>query len=259
MRKFLITIFNCYQFRSKISVFNMFRLNYYEQNKTKKLIKIKLKNVRYPIYIRPSTTDLILVRNIFLSQEYPIFKDYFPQIIIDAGANIGLSSIYFKIFYPEARIFAIEPENSNCELFLKNLEPYPNITLIKGALLHECKLETKIINSDADKYSFRVSNLPNQEYPSEESLLSCSINQLVEKYNIKKIDILKMDIEGSEKDVFSENLEWIDITDNIFIELHEQICEGCSQNLIKAIANYPFKIRFKGENLILTKEREIFI
>lgn len=260
MKKLLSIIFDCYQYRSRIGIFNLLKLCYYERRKIGKLISIKLKGIKSPIYARPSTSDIILIRNIFLCQEYPIFKDYFPQIIIDAGANIGLSSIYFKNAYPEAKIFAIEPERSNCELFLKNVASYSDITLIQGSLLHDCQMETKIINLDADKYSFQVEKYFTTVGTGKgEAIPSYSINQLVGKYDIGKIDILKMDIEGSEKDVFSDNLEWIAITDNIFVELHERLQDGCGAVLINAIAKHHFKIRSKGENLILSKQRETFV
>jgi FkbM family methyltransferase len=55
-------------------------------------------------------------------------------VIIDAGANIGLSALFFANKYPDAKIFAIEPEETNYKLLELNTKPYNNVCLIKAAL-----------------------------------------------------------------------------------------------------------------------------
>ena len=258
MKKFISLLIDSYHFRSKINFLNLFKLTYLKNRKSEKLVEFKLKNVKSIIYARPNTSDFTLIRNILLEQEYPIFKDYNPRFIIDAGANIGLSCIYFKNNYPEAKIIAIEPEKSNCNLFLKNTSRYPDIILLEGALLNESNIETTITNLTDEKYSFRIDRSKKAKKLDDSSVISYSINQLIERYNIENINILKLDIEGSEKDVFSSNLEWLNITDNILIELHELLSPGCGHVLINAIANQHIKIRFKGENLVLSKNRMAF-
>ncbi len=247
-----------YRFHSKISILNIFKLFYYENRGNGKLIKIRLKDIRSIIYARSCTSDLLLIRNIFLYKEYPIFQNYQPGVIIDAGANIGLATVYFMNYYPNSVIYAIEPDKSNCEVFEKNVQPYSNITLLNGALLDEKNLPVRIINQNDNKYSFIICKECDGNTSNNNSIISFSINQLIQKYGISKIDLLKLDIEGSEKDVFTNNLEWLKVTDNILMELHEHIREGCSSALIKAIADQNFKISFKGENLILPKTRVIF-
>ena len=60
-------------------------------------------------------------------KEYDFAVDR-PSVIIDAGANIGLASIWFASKFPEARILAIEPEKSNYELLVRNVEPLHHVT-----------------------------------------------------------------------------------------------------------------------------------
>lgn len=60
-----------------------------------------------------------------------------PRVIVDAGANIGLTSVFYSNKYPRAKIFAIEPEPSNFELLKKNTASYTNVVRIQAALLRE--------------------------------------------------------------------------------------------------------------------------
>ena len=81
-----------------------------------------------------------------------------------------------------------------------------------------------------------------------------SIKALMKKYNIDFIDVLKLDIESSEKQVFSEDFSyWVARTKMIIIELHDSMKEGCAQQFFEAIhktiANYTFSI--KGENVVI--------
>lgn len=52
-----------------------------------------------------------------------------PRVIVDAGANIGLTAVYFANQFPAARILALEPESSNYALLCKNTAAYPQAAL----------------------------------------------------------------------------------------------------------------------------------
>src|SRR5438128_1024549 len=62
--------------------------------------------------IRPSTSDLRVVLKVLADHEYTTPLPINPKLIIDAGANIGISALYFANRYPNARIYAIEPEET---------------------------------------------------------------------------------------------------------------------------------------------------
>lgn len=98
------------------------------------LLRIKRPDCRFPFVLRFPSSDPDTFEQIFVSNEYDFLVETQPQIIVDAGANIGLASIYFANNYPEAKIIAIEPEQSNFELLKKNVAPYPNIIPLQAAL-----------------------------------------------------------------------------------------------------------------------------
>lgn len=83
-----------------------------------KLLKNKLgpryiSGIQYPIYLSNYHVDVTTLFQIFFAKEYEVALNISPQFIIDCGANIGLSAIYYANAYPQAKIIAIEPDRSN--------------------------------------------------------------------------------------------------------------------------------------------------
>lgn len=146
--------------------------------------------------------------------------------------------------FPEARIIAIEPEETNYELLCKNTENIKNILALKTGLWNkEVNLEIKDIG--LGKFGFIV-----EEVEEGKGIKSESINSLMLKYNIEFIDILKLDIEGSEKEVFEKNNEWLKKVGILVIELHDRMKEGCAKSLFTVLTNYDYDFELSGENLI---------
>jgi hypothetical protein len=71
------------------------------------------------------------------------------------------------------------------------------------------------------------------------------------QFNLNHIDILKLDIEGAEKEIFENgNLEWLDKTDVLTIELHDMYRDGTAKAFIKPVYNKIEKMYIQGENVI---------
>lgn len=83
------------------------------------------------VFLRPGTVDQNVYYEIFVQKEYNIDLGD-PMFIVDAGAHIGLSSVFFTSKYPKATIVAIEPEPSNFNILLMNARDHRNIRPIRG-------------------------------------------------------------------------------------------------------------------------------
>ena len=121
------------------------------------IMAVAVPRLAHPVYLRARTTDVALCREIFLDGLYEAEFCEAPRVIVDAGANIGLSSVFYANEFPEARIIAIEPEASNYEMLLKNIAPYPGITPVHAALWKE-NGTLNLCDTGAGNTTFQVSD-----------------------------------------------------------------------------------------------------
>lgn len=214
------------------------------------LVRYHERQFKQKISIRKNTSDINVFAEIFLFKDYNYKLPLSPRTIVDAGANVGYASLWFHKKYPSAHIIAIEPEKSNFDLLTSNTQNVSNITLLQKGLWHK-STTLEITNKEGTKYGFITKEVPD----SKEGIKTCTINHLLEIFEAKgfaKIDILKIDIEGAEKEVFSENIDhWIKKTKLIIIELHEESKSGCTDAVLNAMKKYRFELLIeKGENLV---------
>lgn len=226
-------------------------LSIYFKMKTSSWDNFRIKNLAHPFSIRKNPYDFATFEEVLLKKEYDLDLSFEPLTIIDGGANIGLTSIFFANKYPKAQIISIEPEKENFELLRKNTKRYPNISLLYAGIWdHRANLE--IVDAGQGNNSFTVKELPQ---PTEKSIRAVSIADIMEEKKWKTIDILKLDIEGSEKNVFEKNYEsWLPAVKILIIELHDRMNPACSETVFKALGNYNFSKATKGENHVFVNK-----
>lgn len=209
-------------------------------------VSVAVPGIPHPVHLRLRTTDVPLCREILLNAQYDWDVPRSPRVIVDAGANIGLAAIFFANKYPESRIFAIEPESSNYEMLKQNAAPYPNIVSIHAALWKENQ-DLDILDPGTGHTTFRTKG--SNESASTGARLhtrGVTLNKLMEDLRIGYIDLLKVDIEGSEKVVFEHSSPWIGNVGVIAVEIHDWIQTGCSDSVHLATKDFELKWQ-KGE------------
>lgn len=216
-------------------------------------MRIHLNRVRRDVVIRAGTSDLECLKKIFLLDEYSIPFNVSPKFIVDAGANIGMATLYFATRFPEARVIAIEPEGSNFNLLQRNCAGLPNVTLMHAALW-PADQTVCITNPEAEKWSFKVADAAAQA-SSAQTVPGVSVPKLLEMAPNGRIDWLKLDIEGAELELFSSDAEaWLNKVGIITVELHDPVRDGCSKAFYSAILKRRFKQVSKGETVIVKLE-----
>jgi FkbM family methyltransferase len=186
----------------------------------------------HSVRLRLHTSDTMVFGGVIIDEEYRLGLPASASVIVDAGANIGLTSVFYATSIPKARIFAIEAERSNFELMVKNVRRYPNIIPIHAALWNN---EGFISIADplpgaSGNWGFTVSSKPGD-------VRAITIRSLMREYGIDHIDLLKVDIEGSEIEVFKA-CDWQDRVDSIVIELHDRFKPGCSEVVNRALEGF---------------------
>jgi FkbM family methyltransferase len=203
------------------------------------------------LFIRTNTPDLDVALDGLYYKEYDDIKCLNPSYIIDAGANIGTSAIFFAKKYPDAKIIAIEPESGNFSMLQKNAEPYNNIMTVKAAICGTSENRT-IQDRSTGHWGYTVTDTINETVSTGQIIECTTINEIVNKYNIDQISLLKLDIEGGEKEVFECSKEWIDLTEIIVIELHDRIAMGCSRSFYLATESFS-NFKMLGEKILCYK------
>jgi FkbM family methyltransferase len=220
---------------------------------------IRPRRLNREIFLRSGSSDFKCFKKVFIDEEYrsPFVED--PNLIVDAGANIGMATLYYSMLYPSARIYSIEPEESNFVLLAKNCKGLPNVTLIKAALWKDGE-NLVIADSDAEKWEFTVAVGGACSGGNEEEVQSITISDILRISNSEIIDILKIDIEGAEREVFAQGYtDWLGSVRGIVIELHDRVIRGCTKVFYKAIEELDYHQEIRGENIFvgLTKSSEI--
>jgi FkbM family methyltransferase len=213
-------------------------------------IRIHLFPINRDVNIRFGTSDLNCLKKVFLSREYATPFDIRPKVIVDAGANIGMATLYFATQYPAAKIFAIEPEPSNFKILQQNCSGLANVILIEAALW-PIEQMVSIANPQDEKFAFTVAPSTG-ESPSVDKVLTVTIQDLLKKITASRIDLLKLDIEGAELELFSNYPEaWLKKVQVIAMELHDRFRAGCSNAFYSAIVKHKFRQEVNGENIFV--------
>jgi FkbM family methyltransferase len=224
---------------------------FYCRLKTKNLGWFKSSKKKIHFFLRSNTTDPGIFGQVFIARQYEIPYSFEPKTIIDAGANTGLSALYFADRFPHANIVALEPDKDNFEIALQNTKNNNRIKVMQKGIWHE-NTYLEIIDSATKKDSFMVKESLDAASTGIEAI---SIETILKQEGWPRIDILKVDIEGSEKELFSGNYEkWLPLTKVIFVEIHDAMKKGCSKSVFKAISQYNFSFTMKHENLIFINE-----
>jgi FkbM family methyltransferase len=208
------------------------------------------KKIGKKLTIRDGNSDIRVFKQIFIDEVYNFFPDQFePKIIIDAGANVGFSPIWFKRMFPKSKVLAIEPEKENFKVLSKNISGIQGITALENALWFE-QTSLTISNPSSDSWGFRLNTA---DSCNENRIETITIQNLITKYSIDQIDLLKIDIEGAEYELFKyESDTWLPYVKMIMIEVHNQYKPGCS-SLIDSVV-LPL-----GFSKFLSKELTIYI
>ncbi|QEC67082.1 FkbM family methyltransferase [Panacibacter ginsenosidivorans] len=199
--------------------------------KFKHATKIKVPGISSAFFLRKNTSDAAVFDQVFLHGDYNINFSFVPTVIVDAGANIGLFTIVMKNRFPEAKVICVEPDKDNYEILKKNVSGYKNVELMHAGLWSS---ETKL--NVVDKYEMGHSALVVEENKEKGDVQAITIDMLMRTQHIDRIDVLKIDIETSERELFLQNYEeWLPKVRLIIIELHDWMKDGCSKPFFEAI------------------------
>ncbi len=205
----------------------------------------------HPLVFRSDTSDTNVFSQIFIHREYRCLDEVrHAGLVVDCGANVGYSSAFFLSRFPEAHVIAIEPDPDNFEVLRTNVRPYGSrCTPLRAAVWSSSDGLVQSPRQAGTRQEWAVKVRP-AEGGEEPTVASIDLPSLLRDSGYDRISILKIDIEGSERDVFASDTGWLDRVDNLVIELHGA---ACRQVFMAAIDGRGFDVTTCEELTVCTR------
>lgn len=189
-------------------------------------VPVILSNLREPIYLRPGSEDVRTVINNVIREEWgKLPRSVQPAVVVDAGAYIGDTAAYFATRFPTARVLALEPHPVSGEMARRNLSLYGDQVTFAGLALWS-KNGVVEFGGVETRAGVGLGNL---------SVRAVSVDGLLTEFGLESIDLLKMDVEGAEVEIFkSPNLAWLNAVERILLEVHGEGAECTCLSVLSA-------------------------
>lgn len=198
--------------------------------------ELTINNKALTVFVRKESSDLEVLESVLLNQEYKVatqalmkntIKSNFN--IIDAGGNIGLTTLYFFSFFPASRFIIIEPDKENLTVLNKNLKAngISNAVVLQKALwIGDERLIIDNSFRDGKEWSLSVNKCEGTSQNNTNNQIDgISLQRICADYKISEVDLFKMDIEGAERFLFTDN-DFISAIETyikkMVIEIHDE-------------------------------------
>jgi len=228
VRTFLLLLLNSKRF-------NRFQRHHIASNVQNQATPVRY-NIIYggreqPVYLRTYAGDIRMLYEIFLDQAYrlPGSVSFENGVIVDAGANIGMTAMYLSGRFPDAAVYCIEPATENIQVLKMNLAPGLSTgkVHITQAALYARDGEINISN---DKWAYNIA-IDSAGYTT---VPATSMDSFLQKNKLERIDLLKIDVEGAEAFIFFPNAGWLTKVNAILIEIHTAEMLTAIQSVLSA-------------------------
>jgi len=143
---------------------------------------------------------MLVFHEIFGEGVYDLSLAFEPRVIVDLGAFTGMSALFFTSRYPSASVYCVEPDPENFAALDRHTVGLPRVTRLQCAVGGEAGERTF--------YKSATQNNGHSLYRSADSAQSLSVqcvtvDDLIERFQLPAIDILKFDVEGAETELFA--------------------------------------------------------
>ncbi len=199
-----------------------------------------------------------LKQEIFTHDQYYFETDNPRPLIIDAGAHIGLATLYFKKIFPAARITAIEPNPSSAVLLEKNLwtNLIDEVTVVTAALAGDNRPREFFIDTSDDHW-FSTAGFNQGAWNGQQTTNALTVpTQPLADFLTEPVDFLKMDIEGAELEVLTAARSRLRQIKHLMVEFHPTADQSLP-HLVELLKDYHFEVTLwkDGQDITQAKAR----
>jgi FkbM family methyltransferase len=210
--------------------------------------RVRPKNVQFPLIVRlRGSSDRSVLKQVIILEEYSnllTLRDV--RTIVDVGANVGYTSAFFLSHYSNARVIAVEPDDRNVKICKENLRAFgERATILHGAVWYETTKLCLDVGHFGDGKEWATQVKP----PAQDStgdIPAWDLLSILEMNDCQSIDLLKIDIERAELEVFGESAQaWLPRVQNLCIELHD---DECAERFFSSIRDYEYEPTHASES-----------
>ncbi|MGH7179629.1 MAG: FkbM family methyltransferase, partial [Tepidisphaeraceae bacterium] len=190
-------------------------------------LRLNLRSPRLTLLARPGTDDLAVLLEIFQSGEYRFAPHAIAGPVstaLDLGSNVGFSIEFFNTMYPTARFVGVEPDANNLAMARQNLADLIDagrVTLCHGFIGARPRVATLARAGQGGSNELQMRELGPDD--DDAGIPVVTVGQLIERHGLHRIDLLKCDIEGAERELFDDCGQWIGRVRNLVVELHAEL------------------------------------
>lgn len=173
----------------------------------------------HEIYLRRRSGDIFIFHEIFAFRCYSlpdIVDSKSARVVVDLGANIGLTSLFWTRSFPHVRFVCVEPNPSNANLLRRNLSFLGSRLKVIEAAVSDVPGNLPFLDSNWSWGGRLV-----VDGPGDRSVRCLTFDQIMEESEIDAVDVLKVDIEGAERQLLSGRPAWLDKVSCVIAELHQ--------------------------------------
>jgi len=185
------------------------------------------------LHYRLNRGDMQSIREVWIDECYRLPFALQPERVVDLGANIGLTSLWFAHRYGAKTVIAVEPSPANARIVRMNLESNNiNAQVVEAAV--GARDGTAYFQDGVDSNLGHLATSGGREVPvvSMETLLGRLPSGA-------EVDVVKMDIEGGEGPLLKENLAWLRRVRSLIAEFHPEVIDYPA--VIRSIESQGFR------------------
>lgn len=242
---------------STVSVFTLWREGRYETahgSDPRRVVRVRLARRPFSqVWLRAASDDPHIVVEVFHDAVYQHALDALGECrsIVDLGSNIGLSCLFFADRCPGAKIFALEPFPPNYKLLQMNTAP-----LLRSGVCRT--LQAAFWRDQGTNLSFCLPEesssagiflVPASGTPAGECVRGLTMNSILAESGFHQVDLLKVDIEGAEVDLFRGQNEWLHRVRGIAVEFHGH--SRLESGFDSAMRDFGFRIADEGKHTVV--------
>lgn len=209
------------------------------------LYPLAVRGYRHPLYYREGSSDPDVIRQVFGKLEYAAVADADLRTVLDLGANIGCAASFMLHRCPAARVVVVEPDADNLRVCRRTLAPFADRVTFVHAGVWPTRADLVVDRGrfgDGREWSFQV----RPARPGERAgVRGLTVPDLLEIGGFDTVDLLKIDIEGTEQILFGPGSDgWLARTRTLAVELHGP---GCERAAAAAVGRFPHAVGRSGE------------